>query len=489
MRTIAITEMATREADRVPPTTKAQSLVESFHVVTFTTNEEVAFFPESHNGALDSVVRSFYNSTNGDATDSTPYRSEGPFCVIYYFSVMAYRGHLDGRSVQAPGLMRDGSFPGSATTLEILENKLSMQTAEAEKLIRENQRLASSHVVLRQDIIDTEKEMQMIRAHLGNVQTETDMHIRDLVERMRLMEADIQTGDSVKQELHHVHMEAKRLIAERQMLTVEIDKVNKDLHKLSGDNKNLPELLVELDGLHKEHHSLRSAFEYEKNTNIKQVEQMRTMEMNLVTMTKEADKLRADVANAEKRAQAAQAAAQAVASQQGATQAGAYQQGTTQAGAYQQGTTQAGAYQHGTTQAGAYQHGTSQAGAYQQGTTQAGAYHQGSTQAGAYTYPTAYDAATAYQMHAAQASAYAGYPGYPVAGYTQAALPSYPGAYAAPQYPVSSGVATDAASMYGATSNAGYPAGIAQSNSGAANAGQAPAPYPGAYDPTRAGQR
>jgi hypothetical protein len=47
----------------------------------------------------------------------------------------------------------------------------------------------------------------------------------------------------------------------------------------------------------------RSQFEYEKNTNVKQVEQMRTMEMNLITMTKEAEKLRADVSNAEKRAQ------------------------------------------------------------------------------------------------------------------------------------------------------------------------------------------
>jgi hypothetical protein len=47
---------------------------------------------------------------------------------------------------------------------------------------------------------------------------------------------------------------------------------------------------------------LRSAFEYEKNTNIKQVEQMRTMEINLITMTTEADKLRADVANATNRA-------------------------------------------------------------------------------------------------------------------------------------------------------------------------------------------
>jgi putative NADPH-quinone reductase len=47
----------------------------------------------------------------------------------------------------------------------------------------------------------------------------------------------------------------------------------------------------------------RSQFEYEKNTNVKQVEQMRTMEMNLITMTKEAEKLRADVSNAEKRTQ------------------------------------------------------------------------------------------------------------------------------------------------------------------------------------------
>jgi hypothetical protein len=47
----------------------------------------------------------------------------------------------------------------------------------------------------------------------------------------------------------------------------------------------------------------RSQFEFEKNTNIKQVEQMRTMEMNLMTMTKQAEKLRGDVANAERRAQ------------------------------------------------------------------------------------------------------------------------------------------------------------------------------------------
>uniref|UniRef100_A0A804MEK9 Transglutaminase21 n=1 Tax=Zea mays TaxID=4577 RepID=A0A804MEK9_MAIZE len=414
---------------------------------------------------------------------------------------MAHRGHLDGLTGQAPALMRHGSFAAgslssrsplqSSSTLEMLENKLAMQTTEVEKLITENQRLASSHVVLRQDIVDTEKEMQMIRTHLGEVQTETDLQIRDLLERIRLMEVDIHSGNVVNKELHQMHMEAKRLITERQMLTLEIEDVTKELQKLSasGDNKSLPELLSELDRLRKEHHNLRSQFEFEKNTNVKQVEQMRTMEMNLITMTKQAEKLRVDVANAERRAQAAaaQAAAHAAGAQVTASQPGTAQATTVSAaaatdsyaGAY---TSYPPAYQQGA-QAGAYQQGA-QDGAYQQG-AQDGAYQQGA-QAGAYNY--AYDAGTAY--------AYAGYSGYPVAGYAQSAVPNY--SYAAPPQPTSSGAATNAAGgQYGAVGSAGYPTGQVQPSSGTANAAQAPppppppaAPYPpSTYDQTRGAQR
>lgn len=185
---------------------------------------------------------------------------------IPFFRIMAHRGHLDGLRAQDPGLMRHASFAAGnlsnrsdSSSLEMLESKLAMQTAEVEKLIRENQRLATSHVVLRQDIVDTEKEMQLIRTHLGEVQTETDLQIRDLLETIRLMEADIQSGDAVQRELHQVRMEAKRLSAERQMLTLEMDNANKEMQKLSAscDNKSLPELLAELDGLRKEHHGLR----------------------------------------------------------------------------------------------------------------------------------------------------------------------------------------------------------------------------------------
>lgn len=151
------------------------------------------------------------------------------------------------------------------------------------------------------------------------------------------------------------------------------------------------------------------------------------------------------------------------------------------------------AYQQGT-QPAEYQQVT-QVGAYQQG-TQPAAYQQG-TQAGAYPY--AYDAAAAYQMHAAQAGAYSGYSGYPVAGYAQSAVPNYHTAYSMPPQPVSSSAA-DASNMYGTVASTGYPTGQVQPSSGTANAAQAPppppppptaptAPYPGTYDPTRGAQR
>lgn len=62
------TEMAAGDAARAPPAAEAQSLVESFCGVTSATPQEAAFFLESHNWALESAVRSFYDSADGDAS-------------------------------------------------------------------------------------------------------------------------------------------------------------------------------------------------------------------------------------------------------------------------------------------------------------------------------------------------------------------------------------------------------------------------------------
>ncbi|XP_020577972.1 protein FLX-like 2 [Phalaenopsis equestris] len=231
---------------------------------------------------------------------------------------MAFRGYvsssLSGKPVQAPGMMRHGPFPGYSPSglhplepvshAEVLEKKIMTQEAEMDSLTMENRRLAATHAALRQELVASQHELQRIHAHVGSIHNENDNQIRGLLEKISKAEADIYASEDVRKELQKVNLEGQRLLAERQELTTEIQRLTEGLQKAKADIKNLPELHTELEGLRQEHKNLRSAFEYEKNLNKEQVEQMCGMEKNLITMAKEVDKLRADILQIEKTAQA-----------------------------------------------------------------------------------------------------------------------------------------------------------------------------------------
>ncbi|CAK9140291.1 unnamed protein product [Ilex paraguariensis] len=215
----------------------------------------------------------------------------------------------EGRSVQAPGMMRHGTIPAGRRTMEplhpeILENKLAVQTAEIERLAGDNHKLAATHVALRQDLVAAQQEIQRLRAHMRSIETESDIQIRVLLDKTAKMEVDIRAAESVKKELQQANIEAKSLVKARQELTAQIQLATQDLDHVCTDIKNLPEMHAELDSLRQEHQRLRTTFEYEKGFNIEKVQQMQVMEKDLVAMAREVEKLRAEVFNAEKRAHA-----------------------------------------------------------------------------------------------------------------------------------------------------------------------------------------
>ncbi|OMO99429.1 hypothetical protein CCACVL1_03809 [Corchorus capsularis] len=225
------------------------------------------------------------------------------------------RSVYEGRSIQDPGLVRHGSLAAagppvahgaleSLRSSELLERKIASQAAEIERLAGDNQRLASSHIALREDLVATRQDAQKVKEHIKSIQTESDIQIRVLLEKIAKMEADIRVGDSVKKELQQAHIEAQNLVKVRQELMAQLQQASQELQKTRADVKGLPELLAELEGLKKEHHRLRVTFQYEKDSNIEQVEQMQAMEKNLIGMAREVERLHADVFSAEKRVHA-----------------------------------------------------------------------------------------------------------------------------------------------------------------------------------------
>lgn len=197
---------------------------------------------------------------------------------------MSLRGHipasiernvpasLEGRSIQSPGLLRHGPYPGSVPSLhhrhqvdpayppphlELLERKVSFQFNEMENLARENTRLAESHTAMRQEIATSQKEIDAIQAHLAGVRSEIDIQIMGVFEKIKNLETEIRIGETLQIELHQAHVEAQALTAAREELGADMRQLSEELERCGADNRRLHEMYKELDGLRQEHEKLR----------------------------------------------------------------------------------------------------------------------------------------------------------------------------------------------------------------------------------------
>lgn len=178
---------------------------------------------------------------------------------------MSARGHgppsYGSRSTQAPGMLHHSSYPVGHTIEpqhpERGDSKLVTRSAEIERLASDKQRLAATHVALRQDLVATQQDIQKLRAHIGSIQTESDIQIRIFLDKMAKMDPCIRAGENVKKDLQQAHTEARALVATRKELIDKVKQATEELDKVRADVEKLPEMNVELDRLRQEHQKLR----------------------------------------------------------------------------------------------------------------------------------------------------------------------------------------------------------------------------------------
>ncbi|KAL1813953.1 hypothetical protein ACET3Z_024018 [Daucus carota] len=221
---------------------------------------------------------------------------------------MAERGHLPpgygGRSDQAPGMMRHGQFPSANRTLEPLPPELAIQETEIERLAGDNHRLASTQVALRHELVASQQDIQRLKAHIISTQTEDDIQVRGLLEKIANMEAERSSGESIKDNLQQAHIEAQGLLKTNQELSIQIQQAHQELEIAHADTKVLPKLYSELESMKKEYQWLRTTFLHERDWNTEKVQKLKVMEMELIRVSNDREDLHAQLANAERRARA-----------------------------------------------------------------------------------------------------------------------------------------------------------------------------------------
>ncbi|XP_024979700.1 protein FLX-like 3 isoform X2 [Cynara cardunculus var. scolymus] len=206
------------------------------------------------------------------------------------------RGHLPG-GPPSLGHMSRPMPPHPA----MLEEELEMQHHEIRRLLGENRRLAEDRIALQQELGAAREELRRMNIAIADIQAEQEIHSRQLIENGLKLEADLRATEPLKNEAAQLHAEVERLNSLRHDLSAQVQILKRDLAKLQADNKQLPALRAEHEGLHQELMHARAAIDYERKGGMELMEQRQAMEKNLVSMAREVEKLRAELTNTDVR--------------------------------------------------------------------------------------------------------------------------------------------------------------------------------------------
>ncbi|KDP42533.1 hypothetical protein JCGZ_01787 [Jatropha curcas] len=189
----------------------------------------------------------------------------------------------------------------------IMEERLAVQYQDIQGLLADNQRLAATHVALKQELEVAQHELQQMAHFADSLHLEKDVQMRELHDKSLRLEADLHELEAMRTELRHVRSDIKELGDNRQELTGRVQAMTQDLARYNADLQQLPALKAEIDSMKQELQHARAAIEYEKKGSAENYERGQIMEKKMIAMAREMEKLRAEHANAEKRARAAAA--------------------------------------------------------------------------------------------------------------------------------------------------------------------------------------
>lgn len=168
-----------------------------------------------------------------------------------------------GRSLQAPGMALHEELSAGRRRIDPLpppefrDSRFAARDAELERLAGDNHRLAATYVALKQDLAAAHAEVAKLKEHLRSIQTESDIQVRLLLDKIAKMDVDLRTVESSRKDVEEAHLEARNLVSANMELSGKIHKVMQELEKAREDVKKLPEMHAELDSLKKEHQKLR----------------------------------------------------------------------------------------------------------------------------------------------------------------------------------------------------------------------------------------
>ncbi|RZC86437.1 hypothetical protein C5167_030515 [Papaver somniferum] len=194
----------------------------------------------------------------------------------------------------------------------LIEEQLHHQHREMQNLLLDNQRLAATHVALKQELSASNEEIRHISTVASQVKADRDIEIRSLYEQSLKLESEVSSIGKFSSELAQAKVDIQKLNANKLDLTSKLQAVNGDLVRVRQEREEAKSIESDIDAMRLEVQKGRAAIEFEKKAHAENLEHKQVLEKNMNELTQAIEKLRSELADAEKRAQAANAASASV---------------------------------------------------------------------------------------------------------------------------------------------------------------------------------
>lgn len=134
----------------------------------------------------------------------------------------------------------------------LIEEQAAHQHREIQSLLLDNQRLAATHVALKQELSAAQQELRRLSATASTVKTESAAQVRDVYEKSLKLESELRMIDGLGSELGRVREDVKRLDADKKELESKLEAVEREAVEVKAELVKFPELIGEIKAMHHE---------------------------------------------------------------------------------------------------------------------------------------------------------------------------------------------------------------------------------------------
>lgn len=134
----------------------------------------------------------------------------------------------------------------------IIEDRLAAQHEDIQGLLVDNQRLAATHVALKQELEAAQYELQRMAQISDSLRADKDVQMRELYDKSVRMEGELRAVEAMRAELSQVNADIKELTTARQELTSRVQVMSQDLVRMTADWQQVPALKADMENMKQE---------------------------------------------------------------------------------------------------------------------------------------------------------------------------------------------------------------------------------------------